>query len=84
MTENKISLLSNNQFKKYVKMCVPYASFQVLRAIQEEHIKIKHIKYNGFKLQPYLASVMLNYEEASTLFNMRANTVNGFKKCCAN
>ena len=81
MNENKISLLYKNEFKKHVKICVTSASFQALRANQEEHIKVKHIKYNDFKIQPYLASEMFSYEEASTLFNMRANTVNGFKKC---
>ena len=55
--------------------------FTALKATQEDHIKIKHIKYNEFKLQPYLASELFTYEEASTVFNMRGNTVNGFKKC---
>ena len=81
MSEMEISVLSKNQFKKHVKMCVISASFKALKVIQDEHIKIKHINYNNFKLQPYLASDVFNHEEASTLFNMRANTVNGFKKC---
>ena len=50
MNEILISLLSKNQFKKHVKLCVTSASFIPLKAIQEEHIKIKHIKYNDFKL----------------------------------
>ena len=81
MTENEISSLSKNEFKKHVKLCVTSASFTALKSIQEDHIKIQHIKYNDFKLQPYLTSELFTYEEASTLFNMRANTVNGFKKC---
>ena len=64
MNENEISLLSKNEFKKHVKLCVKSASFTALKAIQEDHIKIKHIKYNEFKLQPYLASELFTYEEA--------------------
>ena len=64
-----------------MKICVTSPRFQALRAIKEEHIKVKHIKYSDFKLQPYLASEIFNSEEVSTLFNMRANTVIGFMKC---
>ena len=42
---------------------------------------MNHLQYNGFKLQPYLELERINYDEASTLFNIRADTVNGVKKC---
>ena len=49
--------------------------------MQAEHTKINTIKYNSFKMQPYLDSEILTTEQISMLFNMRSNTVNGFKMC---
>ena len=81
MSKTKITRMSKNQFKKLVKTSVKTATFRALRTLQDNHTKIKHINYNGFRLQPYLQSERLNSKEASTLFNMRADTVNGIKKC---
>ena len=36
MSEMEISVLSKNQFKKHVKMCVISASFKALKVIQDE------------------------------------------------
>ena len=81
MNETEISLLSKNQFKKHVQICAMSTSYEALRVAKEEHIKINHINFNNFNLQPYLSSDLFNHKEAFTLFNMRANTVNSFKKC---
>ena len=81
MSELEITTMSKNQFKKHVKTCVKTATFKSLKALQDNHIKIKHINYNKFTLQSYLESDKFSFEEASTLFNMRADTVNGIKKC---
>ena len=46
--------------------------------------KDKEKKYKDFKLEPYLQSDTFSQEEASTLFNLHANTVTGFKACFPN
>ena len=84
MTESEIQSMSKNKFKRHVKKCMTTATFSALKLMQADHIKIKHIKYKAFKLQPYLQSGLFSQEEASTLFNLRANTVNGFKACFLN
>ena len=62
-------------------MFVADAAFNSLKLIQSDYDKVKHIKYKTFKTQSYLTSALFNCEEASTLFNMRANTVSGYKTC---
>ena len=49
--------------------------------MQSSHTKINTIQYKRFGLQEYLASDKFSTEEKSTLFNLRANSVNGFKMC---
>ena len=79
MTESKIMLMSKTKFKNHVKKCVAAAAFESLKCIQSEHEKVKHIEYKSSRIQPYLISASFSYEESCMLFNMRANTVNGFK-----
>ena len=43
--------------------------------------KVNTIKYPEFNIQPYLNNPTFTFEESSTLFNARANTVNTFKMC---
>ena len=81
LSECEISSMSKTHFKNHVKTCVSDAAFKSLRLIQSEHDKVKHIDYRSFKPQSYLTSAIFNCEESSTLFNMRSNTVNGFKMC---
>ena len=59
-------------------------AFMFLKSEKAEHSKIKDIVYKDFRLQAYLKSDKINEKEASTIFNMRANTVNGFKMCFSN
>ena len=84
MTESEIMLMSKTKFKNHVKKCVAAAAFESLKCIQSEHEKVKHIEYKSLRIQPYMISASLSYEESSMLFNMRADTVNGFKMCFPN
>ena len=84
MTKSEIMLMSKTKFKNHVKKCVAAAAFESLKCIQSEHEKGKHIEYKSFKIQPYLISASFSYEESCMLFNMRSNTVNGFKMCFPN
>ena len=67
-----------------MKKHVTSAAFKWLTLKQSGHIKIKHIKYQNNKVQPYLKSKLFSFEESATLFNLRSNTVNGYKICFPN
>ena len=68
-------------FKNIVKKLVKAAALEDLKQIQSTHTKVNNIKYNKLQLQPYLDSNSLNVEQRSLIFNIRANTVSGFKMC---
>ena len=80
MRETNITTMLENLFKRQVTS-VNTDTLRALRTLQDNPTKMKHIKYNGFRLQPYLQSERLNRKEASTPFNMRADRVNEIKKC---
>ena len=81
MNNCEIISMSKNKFKMHVKKCMTSATFKSLKALQSEHSKIRDISYTEYRLQSYLKCDKLNKEESSTIFNMRANTVNSFKIC---
>ena len=81
LSEEEIVKTKKTHFKKLVRKYVKDAVFKKLKDMQKEHTKIKDIKYDSFKIQPYLVSDTLNPEQTALLFNLRANTVNGFKMC---
>ena len=81
LLDSDIGKMSKYAFKQLVKKSVKNATFDSLRLKQLEHTKIKNIIYDEFQIQPYLQSSSFSIEEASTLFNMRASTINGFKMC---
>ena len=62
-----------------VKKLVKIAAFDKLKEVQTTHTNINTINYEQFKLQPYLDSNIITFEERSLVFNVRANTLNGFK-----
>ena len=54
--------------------------FNELCKIQQTHMKVKHIKYQGlFKPQDYLTNNMFTNEQSSLLFNLRFRSVKGFR-----
>ena len=84
MKDCEMTSISKNKFKRRVKKYMTDAAFVYLKSEQAEHSKIRNIKYKDLRLQPYLKSDELSHEEASTIFNMRASTVNDFKMCFPN
>jgi hypothetical protein len=80
-TDGEICSKSKSQFKNIVKLSIKSAAFSALKKLQSSHTKIRNIRYSKFEIQPYLQSSQLSEEEISMLFNMRADTVNGFKSC---
>jgi hypothetical protein len=81
MTEAQISIMKKHQFKLIVKRCVRNATFLALQKLKESHTKIKNMDYCEFNLQAYMRSDIMSVKEVSALFNMRADTVNGYKMC---
>ena len=79
LNEDLFSSLTKAQFKNMVKKNVRSATFKLLKETQQNHIKIKHIEYEQFQMQPYLTSHLFSNDEVSTLFNLRASTINGYK-----
>ena len=79
--ENDIMKIKKSAFKNLVRKQVRTAVFSSLKVTQSSHIKVSAIKYPDFITQPYLKSQDLTFEESSTIFNIRANTVNGYKTC---
>ena len=71
--------MSKAQFKSLVRKHVISATFTSLKTIQLSHTKVRNIQYPSFVLQPYFQSELFDHKEISLLFNMRANTINGFK-----
>ena len=64
-----------------MKKNVKAAAFENFKQTQSTHTKVNTIRYDKLQLQPYLDSNTLNVEQRSLVFNIRANTVNGFKMC---
>ena len=81
MSNGDICGKTRQEFKTIVKTHVKSAAFNSLKCLQDQHKKIKHIKYSQFKIQEYMKSSNFSSEEMSTLFNMRADTINSFKMC---
>ena len=81
MSDTEIAEYSKQEFKAIVKKNVTSAAFESLKVEKSGHIKITHIKYNTPKVQPYLKIYCFSPEESATLFNLCANTVNGYKMC---
>ena len=79
MSEKEIAHYLKREFKAIVKKHVTSSAFKSLKFKQLGHIKIKHIKYQNNKVKPYLRSNLFSSEESATLFNLRSNTVNGYK-----
>ena len=81
MDENEIANTKKSIFKNLIRKSVRNATFSSLKETQLTHIKISAILYPAYTIQPYLERSTFTFEESSTLFNVRANTVNSFKMC---
>ena len=79
-SDEQIAELSDSKFKTHVKKQVRLQSLNELKDIQNEHIKVKHIKFDSLKSpQEYLISKQFNNRLSSLLFNLRCQSVNGIK-----
>ena len=78
LNEDKVKELSKAQYKTEIKSRVKSVVIELLQKKQEEHTKIKHIKYNMLSMQNYLKSHMFNNHEASMLLSLRSRTTREF------
>ena len=70
--EEAILLENKNTFKSCIKKKIKETVFTKLKDIQKSHSKIRDIKYEKFKIQPYLSSFLLTTDMTKILFNMRS------------
>ena len=84
MSENEIAEIGQTKFKTIVKKLVRNAAFKHLQEKKEKHTKIRNIEYKELKLQNYYESRLFTAEEASILFNLRGQCLNGVKMCAKN
>ena len=84
LSEVEMATITPKDTKHTVKKCVSNAAFSQHKCMQSGHKKINNIQFKCFKMQPYLQRDKFTSEEVSSLFNLRASTVNGFKMCFPN
>ena len=94
LSDESISLLTKQEFKKIVKSKMRKYVFTVLESIKQGHSKVRDIQHYGLKYpQPFLTSALFNNKQTSLLFNLRSSCVNEFKAnffpstcplCCLN
>ena len=73
--EDNIKAMSKNKFKRYIKEKIRKAAFKYLTRLQSSHSKIKHIKYESLKIQPYILSKNLTDNEVNNLFALRSRMI---------
>ena len=72
-------ILASNVKKAYLKTSVRNVAFKELMSKLNEHTKVKHIRYEKFEMQQYLAEDSLSRDEASMLTALRSHCVRGIK-----
>ena len=67
------------ELKKTVKVSATTASFKEFKRKLMKHKKVKHIKYDSLKMQPYLRSDQIQAEERQTIMALRSKCVRSIK-----
>ena len=81
MTDEDISMMGTNIYKRYIKSKTKKASFEALEAMLATHTKVNHIKYiNNGKPQSYLTNKMFSNIECQVLTMLRSQTLRGIRK----
>ena len=77
MSDEAISLLRKQEFRKIVKSNMRKYVFTDLENIQKGHSKVRDITHFGLKYpQPFLTNPHFNNKQTSLLFNLRSSCVN--------
>ena len=71
--------ISNRITKKKLKTLATNAAFKQLQEKLQSHKKVKHLKYEALKIQPYLTSDMFTQDDRKTLTALRSHCVKGVR-----
>ena len=74
--ERKITNMSRDAYKRFVKDKIKMAALKYLRKLQEKHSKISDISYKELKVEGYMISPIFSDEEVNTLHSLRSRSVN--------
>ena len=59
LSEEEVRNMSSRLYKKYIKEKVNKSAFAHLISVQQNHSKIRSIKYSKFDMQPYMKVICL-------------------------
>jgi hypothetical protein len=76
---DEVNRIPKQAFKKLVEKHVRSATFESLQKSKASHSKVKSMQHHEFKRQDYMDKKGFSPEQVAVLFNMRCNTINGFK-----
>ena len=79
LSEEEVRNMSSRLYKKYIKEKVNKSAFAHLISVQQNHSKIRSIKYSKFDMQPYMKSDLFSKDDITLLFSLRSRTVRGIK-----
>ena len=79
LSDEEISQISKQQFRKIVKSKILKAAFLFLKTLQKTHSKMKNIEYDSFDIAPYLSSPIFNNKNRTLLLALRTRTVQGIR-----
>ena len=72
-------LSSGSEYKLYIKKKIRIAAFKELQAQQQEHSKVKRIKYDKFEAQSYMFSPLFSNDDVALIAALRSHTVRGVR-----
>ena len=72
-------LKTKSELKEIIKKKIRDAAFEELKLLQIKHTKVKDIKYNDFKIQPYMVSNKFSTSMVKVLFDMRSSMTKNIK-----
>ena len=73
--EKYFKSMNKIKFKAFIKQKISTAAFNFLEKEKLEKSKVKNIKYQHFKIQPYLTSKMFNNNEVELLSKLRSKNI---------
>ena len=79
MSENEISNIKKEAFKKIVKKKVTEAALNKLIQAKENHSKMSQVTYSKLQIQEYLKNPLFESESMEMLTALRTRTVRGIK-----
>ena len=80
--ERKITNMSREAYKRFVKDKIKMAAFNYLRKMQEKHSKIRDINYKELKVQGYMISPICSDEEVNTTYDPDQLIANQILRIC--